>query len=146
MASSPLVLLNRSRLERALQQEMEAHRAALGAPARFGNVLRLREESRDVWGWTWIDDVLRDLRHGGRVLRRSPGFTASAFLTLTIGIGLNLTVFQLVNVTLLQPPRVSDPETLVRFFRRSPNSFAGACRMPRRDSLANTAERCRRCS
>ena len=67
-------LLNRRRIEAALREEMEAHRAEVKSPARFGNVLRLREEARDVWGWNWLDDVGRDLRLGVRTLRRSPGF------------------------------------------------------------------------
>ncbi len=52
---------------------MEAHRAMLDQPARFGNTLRLREEAQDVWGWGWLDDVGRDLRFAARTLRRSPG-------------------------------------------------------------------------
>ena len=55
-------LINRGRFERELRQEMEAHRDMMGGPRQFGNTLRLREESRDIWGWNWIDDILRDLR------------------------------------------------------------------------------------
>jgi len=52
-------LLNRRRIDEALRQEMEAHRASMGHPAGFGNTLRLREEARDVWGWTLPNDGLR---------------------------------------------------------------------------------------
>ena len=56
-------LLNRSRFERELQAEMQAHRAMQGdAGPRFGNTLRLREEARDEWGWTWLDALTQDLR------------------------------------------------------------------------------------
>jgi hypothetical protein len=55
-------LLNRSRLERELQQEMDGHREMMGDPVRFGNTLRLREESRDLWGWNWLDSISRDIR------------------------------------------------------------------------------------
>ena len=48
--------LNRRWWERELEREMAAHRAAMGEPQRFGNLLRLREESADMWGWTWLDD------------------------------------------------------------------------------------------
>src|SRR5215471_15384020 len=48
-------LFNRRRIERDLQREMEMHREMMGEPVRFGNMLRLREESRDVWGWNWLD-------------------------------------------------------------------------------------------
>ena len=56
--------LNRRWWERELEREMAAHRAAMGEPQRFGNLLRLREESADMWGWTWLDDLGRDLRNG----------------------------------------------------------------------------------
>jgi hypothetical protein len=59
-------LLNRRRLERELSREMESHRLMMGEPKQFGNALRLREESRDVWGWNWLDDLWRDVRFGVR--------------------------------------------------------------------------------
>ena len=63
-------LLNRGRLEAALQEEMDAHRSMMGEPRRFGNTLLLRETSRDVWGWAWLDALARDLRFAARGLRR----------------------------------------------------------------------------
>ena len=53
-------LLNRSRFERSLRKEMEEHREMMGEPIRFGNALRLREESSDVWGWNRLDGLYRD--------------------------------------------------------------------------------------
>jgi len=72
---------------------MAAHRELMGEPRRFGNSLRLREEARDVWGWSWLDDLGRDLRHALRMVRRAPGFSAVAILTLALGIGMNTAVF-----------------------------------------------------
>jgi predicted permease len=111
-------LLNRRRMERELQAEMAAHRQMMGDPRQFGNVLTLREESRDVWGWGWLDRVFQDVRLGTRVLARTPAFSITAFLILSAGIGLNLTLFHLVNVTVLRPMAVKDPATLVRLERR----------------------------
>ena len=66
-------LFNRRRLDQELADEMEAHReiaAQQGNP--FGNTLRLREEARDAWGWTWIDRLAQDLSYAARMLRKSP--------------------------------------------------------------------------
>src|SRR5262245_21023523 len=105
-------LLNRRRFEEALAREMDAHRAEMRDPKRFGNPLRLRAEARDVWGWNWLDQWRADVRFGFRTLRHSPGFSLVAVLILSLGIGVNLAFFQIINVTLLQPPRLKDPETL----------------------------------
>lgn len=112
-------LLQRNRMERELQEEMQIHRAMMGTPRDFGNESRLREESRDAWGWNWLDHLLQDLRCATRALRKSPGFTVTAALILSMGIGMNLAFFQTVNVTYLQPLPVRDPFTLVRFWRQS---------------------------
>jgi predicted permease len=83
----------------------------------FGNVLTVREDARAVWTPVWVDHALQDLRYALRRLRRAPAFTAVAILVLTVGVGLNLGFFQLLNVAVLQPPRVAGIETLVRFDR-----------------------------
>lgn len=95
-------LLNRERLDAALKAEMEAHRAAMGEPARFGNSLVLREESRDVWGWRWLDDFLRDLKFAARSLRRSPAFTSVAVLSLALGLALTASTISVVNAYLIR--------------------------------------------
>ena len=66
-------LLNRRRLEDALRQEMDAHRDMMAdAARRFGNVLRLREDSRDVWGWAWLDDLVARPPLRAPCARRAP--------------------------------------------------------------------------
>jgi predicted permease len=130
-------LLNRRRLETALQRDMDGHRADLGDARRFGNTLRLREEARDVWGWNWLDDLARDLRFGARALRRSPVFTATSVFVLSLGIGVNLAFFQIVDAALVQPPRLKDPSTLIRLYRRGPNFTSTGVAFP----IANFVER-----
>jgi hypothetical protein len=58
-----------------------------------------------------------DVRYAARALRRAPAYTVSCAVILTLGIGLNLALFQMVNVTTLKPLPVREPESLVRFFR-----------------------------
>jgi len=110
-------LLNRRRFDEALRREMDAHRAEMSRPARFGNALRLREEAQDVWGWLWLDHLVRDVAFSIRTLRRSPLFVAAATLILAVGVGVNLAFFQIVNAVLLQPYPLKDPPTLARFNR-----------------------------
>jgi predicted permease len=81
-------LLHRRRFDEDLRLEMDAHRAMLDDPARFGNPLRLREEARDVWGWPRVEALARDLRHGARALRRAPAFTTLAVGSLALGLAL----------------------------------------------------------
>jgi hypothetical protein len=117
-------LVNRSRRERELVREMDEHRALMSDGSRFGSTHRLIEQSRDAWGWNWLDDATQDFRQGMRALKRSPVFTITAILILSFAIGLNLTVFQMANVALLRGPDVPRPEALARLHRHgtSPRS------------------------
>ena len=112
-------LLNRRRFDRELASDMEFHRemAARGGGGHFGNTLRLREEAREAWGWTWIDRFSQDLRYATRMLGKSPGFTVAAVLMLALGIGVNIAAFGFFNLMVLRPLPVRSPETLLRFQR-----------------------------
>src|SRR5688572_31476950 len=94
--------LNRSRVDAALRREMEDHRARMADPARFGNALRLREESHDAWGWAWLDHLMRDLRYAGRMLRRAPGFTAVSVISLAAGLALAASTVAVLNAYVLR--------------------------------------------
>ena len=59
-------LLNRSRHERDLIREMQDHRASMHDPSKFGDTHRLLEQSRDAWGWNWLDDAMQDFTVGMR--------------------------------------------------------------------------------
>lgn len=119
-------LLNRRRFDQELANDMEFHRemAAREGNRQFGNTLRLREEARDAWGWTWIDRFFQDLRYAARMLRKSPGFTLAAVLMLAIGIGINVAAFSFFNVFVFKPLPVRNPDTILRFQRLGPQSFS----------------------
>jgi predicted permease len=95
-------LLNRRRLEGALRLEMEAHREMMREPKRFGNTLRLREASSDVWGWGRLDAFARDVRFAARALRRTPGFTVVTVLSLALGLAFAASTAAVVNAYLIR--------------------------------------------
>jgi predicted permease len=88
--------------------------AAARARREFGSAARIREDSRAAWQVKWIEDMLSDLKHAGRALRRSPGFAAAAVVSLAIGVGANTTVFSLMMEFLFSEPSCRDCASLVR--------------------------------
>jgi predicted permease len=97
-------LMNRRRMDAELQDEMAFHREMATREGRrsFGNVLRLREQSREAWGWTWLDRRMQDLRYAVRTLRLSSGFAVTVVVTLALGLGATAAMFTVVNRVLLR--------------------------------------------
>jgi predicted permease len=106
----------RSHLDMSVRDRMERgqSRAAAEAAARreLGNLALVKEATREMWGWMWLERLARDVRYGGRLLRRSPGFTLVAILSLTLGIGVNTAIFQVINAVRLRALPVADPGSL----------------------------------
>ena len=97
--------------------------ARLEARRRFGSVLKQKEAGHEIRAGRFFEDVMRDARHMGRGLRRSPGFTIAVVLTLALGIGANTAIFSVVDQLLLRPLPYPDGENLVMVYEaRSSNS------------------------
>jgi putative ABC transport system permease protein len=99
----------RENIERGMAPK-EARAAAL---RKFGNPLRIAEDTRAVWRSGWVERLLQDTRYALRGLRRNPLFAVVVILTLALGIGLNTAVFSVVNAVLIEPLHYPHPERLL---------------------------------
>ena len=104
---------------RAGLSPVEARRQA---KLKFGAVEAIKEDYRAERGLLFIDNLFRDVRFGLRMLRKSPGFTAVAVLTLAVAIGANAVVFGVLNALILRPLNVPRAESLYAIERGHDNA------------------------
>ena len=131
-------LVRRRELDRDLDDELQFHlamrqqklreqgvppdEAPYAARRQFGNVTRFKETSRELWGFRGLESIAQDLHFGLRQLRRNPGFTVVAVLTLALGIGANTAIFSVVEGVMLAPLPYSQPDRLVAIWESHPNA------------------------
>jgi predicted permease len=100
------------KIEELVATGMSRKEATAAARRAFGNVTLIENDSREVWRWPSIETFLLDLRYALRTLRKSPGFTATAIITLALGIGANTAIFMLLDAIRLRSLPVPDPQEL----------------------------------
>ena len=134
-------LFSRRRLYHDLSDEMQQHldekiedlvaggmsrkEAAHAARRQFGNLSLIENDSREVWRQPFLEDFFMDIRFGLRMLAKSPVFTVAGVLTLGLGIGLNTTLFSVVNAVALKPVPVRNSGRIVRLERWFRNNMRG---------------------
>ena len=105
--------------ERQIARGMAPEDAAHVARRAFGNVAGAREQARDAWTWRWLERLRQDLRYALRAMRHSPLFALGVVATFALGIGINATMFGVVDTLFLRSPDgVTDPDRIVRVYVR----------------------------
>ncbi|MBI1354183.1 MAG: FtsX-like permease family protein [Acidobacteria bacterium] len=102
--------------EELIARGMDPQAAREAARRKLGSPTLIREEIYRMNTWTFLEGLLRDARHALRMIRRNPGFSAAAILSLALGIGANTAIFSVVNAVLIRPLPYPDADALVGVF------------------------------
>ena len=132
------VLIRRRDFEEGMSEELRFHieqytddlvrsglspqEAARRARMELGNAINIKSDCREAFGVHFVDEFRRQLKYAGRLLRKSPAFTATALLTLAVCFGANLTIFAVIDSVLLRPLPFPQPDRLMTIFNTYPKA------------------------
>ena len=132
------VLIRRRDFEEGMSEELRFHieqytddlvrsglspqEAARRARMELGNAINIKADCREAFGVHFVDEFRRQLKYAGRLLRKSPAFTATALLTLAVCFGANLTIFAVIDSVLLRPLPFPQPDRLMTIFNTYPKA------------------------
>src|SRR5271165_6288352 len=112
--------------EQFIREGMSREEATHAARRAFGNATLIEERGREAWQWPRLESLMADARFALRQLRKSPGFAATAILTLALGIGANTAIFTLIDSIMLRPLPYPQQEKLMRISGYFPKGWIRA--------------------
>jgi hypothetical protein len=100
-----------------LARGMAPEEARRQAHIAFGNATHVRERTRQVWSWVWLDQARQDARYAARALRRNPAYAVATSATLALAIGANTAMFGVLQAVVLEPLPYRSPDELTILWR-----------------------------
>lgn len=110
----------RRQQEREMREELDSL-AVIAGRKELGNLTLAMEDVRAMWGWTWLESIVADIRYSLRVLRSQPAFVAVAILSLALAIGANCAIFSFADALLLRPLPVPNPSAVFDVSNTTPD-------------------------
>lgn len=129
-------------IEENISAGMQLKEAQRAARMELGGIEQVKEQVRGERIGNWLHSVISDSRYGVRQLRKNPGFTAVAILTLALGIGANTAIFTLLHVSLWRPLPVNHPQQIFHLLRASSSGDSAgefSCSYPLFEQFSKTA-------